>query len=146
MKELQIPLEEEVEKMEMDSEMVPENLETMTEDEALRDLQMERVPIYQGLEKILCSRSPLARRIVDYLKETYPEQIPLFLASHQMEELLDQRIQEAKEMYATLHPKYQKAENVENLDTMQRIQTENQIAAMIWEQIDQEVLYRPLTF
>ena len=116
------------------------------EEEALKDLGMEKAPIYQGLDEILQSRSPLAGKIVEFLKETYPEQMPILLATHELEPLLDQRISEAKAMFNQLHPIYQKRENVAQLDTMERIRTENQIAAVIWEEINREILYRPLSF
>ena len=131
---------------ETQTEKIPENLQTMTEEEAFKDLGLERIPIYQGLEEMLQKRSPLARRVVDFLKETYPEQIPILLATHKMEELLDQRVEEAKTMFLNLHPTYQQRENLAQMDTLKRIQTENQIAQTIWEEINQEVLYRPLSF
>ena len=147
MRTIEIPMDMETDEEmlgQKENEKVPENLEMMTEEEALADLQMDRIPIYQGLEEMLQKRSALARRIVEFLKENYPEQIPILLATNQMEELLDQRVEEAMTMFLNLHLKYQKTEKVSGMDTLQRIQTENQIASQIWEQINQEILYRPL--
>ena len=146
MNENQMPIEQFEDPETSTQEQVPANLQEMTEEEALKDLGMEKAPIYQGLDEILQSRSPLAGKIVEFLKETYPEQMPILLATHELEPLLDQRISEAKAMFNQLHPIYQKRENVAQLDTMERIRTENQIAAVIWEEINREILYRPLSF
>ncbi|RKI38241.1 TnpV protein [bacterium D16-51] len=106
----------------------------------------EKVEIHQGLKQMLQKRPRWARQIVEFLQEKYPEQIPILLMSGEMEKLLDSRVEEARELYLTLHPKMQKKENIKEMEMMERICTEESIGHTIQEIIETTILFRPLHF
>ena len=103
--------------------------------------------IKKSLEKILGEQKEhyrWARQITEFFMGRYPEQIPILLASHEMEKLLDQRVKEAWEYFQKMYPEKQEREQVWQMDTLQRIQKENQIQQEIQSMIETEILYRPL--
>ena len=126
-----------------ESEMIP-GIENMTEEEALQALGLQRIEIYQGLEEILQKRSRRARDIVNWLQETQEHMILVMLAEGRMEKFLDGRLEEANEFLAREQPRMQEQMKVSQMDTLQRIQAENQIYQSLWEIIYQEILYRPI--
>ena len=104
------------------------------------------IPIYQGLEEILEGLPMAARKVMNFLQEQYPEQIIIMLHRGTLREFLLQRAKEAEEMFTKEHRKMQDQSNVWGMDTLTRIQTEDQIGTALREMIDNEILYRPLTF
>ena len=121
-----------------------EMLQNLTEEEALKELGADRIEIFQGLEKVLKGKSALARRVVNFLMEEYPEMIPSMLEEGTLETLVDQRVKEAMEYFAENHRKMQDQEKVWEMDTMQRVQTEQMISAALWEIINKEIFYKPI--
>ena len=126
-----------------EGEMIP-GIENMTEEEALQALGLQKIEVYQGLEEMLQKKSRRARDIVNWLSETQEYMIPVMLAEGRMEKFLDERLQEAEEYFEMEHPKMQEQLKVSQMETMERIQAENQIYESLWERISQEVLYRPI--
>ena len=127
-----------------EEEMIP-GIENMTEEEALQALGLQKIEVYQGLEEMLQKKSRRARDIVNWLTETQEYMIPVMLAEGRMEKFLDERLKEAEEYFEREHPKMQEQMKVSGMDTMERIQAENQIYESLWERIYQEVLYIPIT-
>ena len=138
MEEMPEPMEQEV----VDPEM--QMMQEMTEEEALRHLGLERIQIYKDLETILSKRMSWARKIVDYLMENYQEQMPLLMSNGTLENLLDQRILEATELYNTMQINLQKKMNVQNMNFQDRVQAEQEIMEQIMETVNREVLFKPL--
>ena len=121
-----------------------EEFQEMTEEEALKHLGLERIQIYKDLETILSKRMSWARKIVDYLMENYQEQMPLLMSNGTLENLLDQRILEATELYNTMQINLQKKMNVQNMNFQDRVQAEQEIMEQIMETVNREVLFKPL--
>ena len=138
MEEMPEPMEQEV----VDPEM--QMMQEMTEEEALKHLGLERVQIYKDLETLLSKRMSWARKIVDYLMENYQEQMPLLMSNGTLENLLDQRILEATELYNTMQINLQKKMNVQNMNFQDRVQAEQEIMEQIMETVNREVLFKPL--
>ena len=138
MEEMPEPMEQEV----VDPEM--QMMQEMTEEEALKHLGLERIQIYKDLETILSKRMSWARKIVDYLMENYQEQMPLLMSNGTLENLLDQRISEATELYNTMQINLQKKMNVQNMNFQDRVQAEQEIMEQIMETVNREVLFKPL--
>lgn len=138
MEEMPEPMEQEV----VDPEM--QIMQEMTEEEALKHLGLERIQIYKDLETILSKRMSWARKIVDYLMENYQEQMPLLMSNGTLENLLDQRILEATELYNTMQINLQKKMNVQNMNFQDRVQAEQEIMEQIMETVNREVLFKPL--
>ena len=138
MEEMPEPMEQEV----VDPEM--QMMQEMTEEEALKHLGLERIQIYKDLETILSKRMSWARKIVDYLMENYQEQMPLLMSNGTLENLLDQRILEATELYNTMQINLQKKMNVQNMNFQDRVQAEQEIMEQIMETVNREVLFKPL--
>ena len=138
MEEMPEPMEQEV----VDPEI--QMMQEMTEEEALKHLGLERIQIYKDLETILSKRMSWARKIVDYLMENYQEQMPLLMSNGTLENLLDQRILEATELYNTMQINLQKKMNVQNMNFQDRVQAEQEIMEQIMETVNREVLFKPL--
>ena len=65
------------------------------------------------------------------------------LADNTLPAFLDQRVEEAGKLYEEMHPRLQDQMNVWKMDTMERIQAENQIRSQIMEVV-KDILYKPL--
>ena len=61
-----------------------------------------------------------------------------------LENLLDQRISEATELYNTMQINLQKKMNVQNMNFQDRVQAEQEIMEQIMETVNREVLFKPL--
>ena len=133
----------EEEKLTPEEEKWRDMMMSMTKEEALKFLGDERVPAYPGLEEMLSKRSIWARWIVEFLMEKYHLEMVRMLADNTLPAFLDQRVEEAGKLYEEMHPRLQDQMNVWQMDTMERIQAENQIRSQIMEEV-KEILYKPL--
>jgi hypothetical protein len=129
----------------------PENyeenpMEHMTEDEALAYLGIERTELFPGLEEMRKKKSRLWNRILEFLFENYPEQLPLMFAQQRLEAFVDEREEEASELFATIHQEMRRKEIEPDMDTLERIRKENELYQRAWEIVDSRVTYRPLSF
>ena len=143
MGEMEEPIQSQTELADqMDPEML--KMQNMTEEEALKYLGLEKQEVFVGLDHILGRRNSWAMRIVNYLMEKYPEQMPLMMNNGKLEKLLDQRIELAKMMYDTMQKKLQEKQDVQNLSFLERVLAEQRIREQIMEVISREILYKPL--
>ena len=127
----------------MDPEM--KKMQKMTETEALNYLGLEKTPVYGELDQLLSKRNSWARKIVNYLMENYPEQMPLMVYNGKLENLLDQRMAQATEQFDIMQKSLQEKMKVQNLSFQERVLIEQRIREQIMEVIDKEILYKPLT-
>ena len=126
-------------------EMKP--MEEMNESEITQTSNLiQPIRIYQGLEEAVEGLPASARKVMNFLQQRYPEQIIVMLNKGTLREFLKQRTDEAANMFEKEHRKMQDQANVWGMDTMSRIQTEEQIGTTLREMIESEILYRPLTF
>lgn len=125
-------------------EQLPELLKDMTEEEALRFLEIPQVELPMSKEEIIRRTLWMGEIVLNFLEETYPEMFRMWLVSEELLPMVESRVNEAKEvMNDYLH---RNMCQTSGLDTMEAIQQNNQVYSEAKELVIKEILTRPLDF
>lgn len=125
-------------------EQLPELLKDMTEEEALRFLEIPQVELPMSKEEIIRRTLWMGEIVLNFLEETYPEMFRMWLVSEELLPMVESRVNEAKEvMNDYLH---RNMCQTSGLDTMEAIQQNNQVYSEAKELVIKEILTRPFDF
>ena len=136
--------EEMIQKGIITEEQIPELLMEMSEEEAMEFLDCPKLEHPMTREQIIDRTLWMGEVVLDFLEETYPAQYRGWMVSETLLPMVEERVNEAKEMMNSFLQKH--LNEIETQDFMERVQYNNQVYARIKEIVIEEILTRPLRF